>query len=247
VAVSGLMSTKTVLVSDLHLDNHPLYETYTDFDIAIVAGDIANGYTYKRIVEELQHLFGEIKPIIYVPGNHEHYGRSVFDLYREAQIAGESNVHLLGEPEGQITHVTIDGIRFYGSTAWASLRNEDVVIRGLNDFVYITEFRNNPFKFRDYHNNFVESVVNRERFKGVNILVTHHLLSMRSVNPKYVMSNINGGFVSDREDLLEGFDYYFHGHTHEKCMYDIDGTVVGCNPRGYTGENPYWGPMRFDF
>jgi predicted phosphodiesterase len=33
---------------------------------------------------------------------------------------------------------------------------------------------------------------------------------------------------------------WIHGHTHDPFDYEINGTRVICNPRGYPGENASW-------
>jgi Icc-related predicted phosphoesterase len=50
---------------------------------------------------------------------------------------------------------------------------------------------------------------------------------------------LNPCFASDLSALLRPpVKLWIHGHTHESMDYDIEGTRVVCNPRGYLPEEP---------
>jgi hypothetical protein len=59
---------------------------------------------------------------------------------------------------------------------------------------------------------------------------------------------MNACFVSDATRLLGGdrAALWIHGHTHDSFDYDLAGTRVVCNPRGYAkdgvNENPSFDP-----
>jgi predicted phosphodiesterase len=50
---------------------------------------------------------------------------------------------------------------------------------------------------------------------------------------------LNPAFASRLEDVIEMYqaDLWIYGHTHVACDYEIYGTRVVCNPRGYPGES----------
>jgi Icc-related predicted phosphoesterase len=49
---------------------------------------------------------------------------------------------------------------------------------------------------------------------------------------------LNPAFASGLEDVIEKYqpDLWIHGHTHVPCDYELCGTRVVCNPRGYPNE-----------
>ena len=61
-------------------------------------------------------------------------------------------------------------------------------------------------------------------------------------------SPLNAIFVSDAEPLVaaSGARLWIHGHTHDSFDYQVQGTRVLCNPRGYAkdgnDENPLFDP-----
>ena len=72
---------------------------------------------------------------------------------------------------------------------------------------------------------------------GKTVVITHHFPSPQSIHAKYAEDSLTPAFGSDLEVLL-GEAYaalWIHGHTHEAFDYEIKGTRVICNPRGYTG------------
>jgi Icc-related predicted phosphoesterase len=59
-----------------------------------------------------------------------------------------------------------------------------------------------------------------------------------SVAKRYANDPLNPAFASRLEDLIEKYQpaLWIHGHTHEPCDYELFGTRVLCNPRGYPRE-----------
>ncbi len=78
------------------------------------------------------------------------------------------------------------------------------------------------------------AVMLAEPFGGKTVVVTHHAPSSRSVHPVYAQDLMDG----DRVTLWQ------HGHMHESFDYDVYGTRLICNPRGYSPEalNPDFRP-----
>lgn len=86
-----------------------------------------------------------------------------------------------------------------------------------------------------------------ESFDGQTAVVTHHAPSSRSVHPRYARDQLTPPFASNLESLIEGewAALWVHGHTHESFDYEIYGTQIVCNPRGYALEallNPDFRP-----
>ena len=70
------------------------------------------------------------------------------------------------------------------------------------------------------------------------VIVTHAAPSLRSVAPKHRRDPVTAAFASDLEWMLDGRAVlWIHGHTHFCCDYEVDGTRVVANQRGYPGED----------
>lgn len=102
------------VLSDLHLDTGPYaLPDGLKFDILVAAGDIG------PIEVSVPWLAAIGKPVVYVLGNHEHYGRAFTETVAAAKaLAKGTQVHVL-ERES----VIIDGVRFLGATLWTSFGN----------------------------------------------------------------------------------------------------------------------------
>ena len=77
-------------------------------DVVIIAGDIA------RPKEAITWASGLVKPVLYVPGNHEFYGGSIAGTVDELKrLSAGTRIRVLDDEE-----VMIEGVRFLGSTLW---------------------------------------------------------------------------------------------------------------------------------
>jgi predicted phosphodiesterase len=233
---------KIRVLSDLHLEFQDWNPPDTEADIIVLAGDIHSG---TRGVEWARRQF-PITPVLYVPGNHEFYGRNIeetlSDLQKTGRRFGVDVLHGRG--------VTIGGARFLGATLWtdfalhggdaASLRRAMADAQyGMSDFRLIRRGTHGLFRPEHARAMHLEQVCwMRERladeFNGPTVVVTHHLPHPRSIHPKYSGSALNPSFASDLSDIVAPpIAAWIHGHTHESCNYLESGTRVVCNPRGY--------------
>jgi len=71
------------------------------------------------------------------------------------------------------------------------------------------------------------------------VVVTHHGPHPLSVHPRFAGNAVTPAFVSDLSDIIEKHQppLWLHGHTHDRFDYNVGGTRVVCNPRGYSYEN----------
>ncbi|MFZ1103394.1 MAG: metallophosphoesterase, partial [Hyphomicrobiaceae bacterium] len=137
---------KLWVLSDLHLDvnrRHPLAlpDPRPEHDAVVIAGDICRGIA--EGVRFIAEAGLNAKPVLYVAGNHELYGR---DRHAElaagrTEAAAAANIHLLERDS-----VTIDGVEFVGCTLWTDYRYAGVARQSeamrhaaqrLNDHRYI--------------------------------------------------------------------------------------------------------------
>ena len=233
---------KIRVLSDLHLEFQDWNPPDAQADIVVLAGDIHSG---TRGIEWARRQF-PVTPILYVPGNHEFYGRdmeeTLSDLQKTGRRFGVDVLHGRG--------ATIGGARFLGATLWTdfalhgadgpSLRRAMTDAKyGMSDFSLIRHGAHGLFRPEHARAMHLEQVCwIRERladeFNGPTVLVTHHLPHPRSIHRKYRGSALNPSFASDLSHLVRApVAVWIHGHTHESCDYLESGTRVICNPRGY--------------
>ncbi|MDP6044649.1 MAG: metallophosphoesterase, partial [Phycisphaerae bacterium] len=101
---------KIQLLSDLHVEFEDYDYPETDADVVVLAGDV---HTRDRGLKwAIEHI--RDKPVIYVLGNHEFYGRT-YPKHIEAvkALAAGGNVHVLENDA-----VSIDQVNFLGCTLW---------------------------------------------------------------------------------------------------------------------------------
>lgn len=145
---------KIAVCSDVHLEFGPLtLENPGDVDVLILSGDILVENDLDEYVEAqvesgfarhrstMYHTFfqecaEQFKHVIYIAGNHEHYhGDFKYTLSSlKKKFAYLKNVHVLDKEV-----ITIDGIKFVGSTLWTNMNNRDpltmhAISSMMNDF-----------------------------------------------------------------------------------------------------------------
>ena len=232
---------KLYVVSDIHTEFKGFVPPKTAADIVVLAGDIGVGTSGVEWAAE--HF--PVTPVIYVPGNHEYYQHDIgtIDSLKEAAPA---NVHVLNN--GVFEHC---GTRVLGTTLWTDFKfngaGEAWVSRQtakslIADF---SSIRNGDRLFSpedsvNLHRASVHWLVTEleKEYSGPTVVVTHHLPSSLSVGKLYKGDLLNPAFASRLEGIIEKYepDLWIHGHTHVPCDYEIFGTRVVCNPRGYPDE-----------
>jgi len=246
---------KLHILSDLHLSVSELALTPTVADVLVLAGDIG------RPEQAVAFAVAAGKPVLYVAGNHEFYGRSIDrTIAGLRQLCAGSAVHFLEGDE-----CVLGGTRFLGTTLWTdfalfpepALREQAVQMatRLMRDFARIRRDEDSESLFTpaDAAARHALSLAWLERkldqsWAGPTVVITHHAPSTRSIHRRFAGSPINAGFVSGLERLMGArrVALWIHGHTHNSFDYEIEGTRVVCNPRGYArlgvNENPEFDP-----
>ena len=241
---------KLHIMSDLHLEFSTFEPPETDADVIILAGDIAkvaDGIHWAR--RTFPH-----KQIIYVPGNHEFYRTQRTETLSMMKSAAQTcGVHLLDDDE-----IIMDGVRFLGATLWtdfclfgAEMQQTAMAYgqRGLNDFRMIQEGRLGhltPAHSVALHKQSLAWLQAKlaQPFDGQTVVVTHHLPSKLSVVDRFKDDLLSACFASELDDLFGKAALWIHGHTHDNLDYEVNGTRVICNPRGYV---TYSGTENYEF
>ena len=235
------------ILSDLHMEQCH-WSLPSDMaggaDIAVLAGDVHTPLT--RSIEWLaaQRDTGAFHgmEIVMVAGNHEFYHAEMrTERSWAAALARQHGIHYLDR-----SSVVLGGVRFVGCTLWTdyklygdAARAMAVAGRSLNDHALIEVGRRtfSPQHALEEHRadcRWLREVM-AEPFDGPTVVVTHHGVSLQSVDPKYADDLLTPAFSSHLDDLVadSGAVLWVHGHTHDSFDYAIGTTRVLCNPKGY--------------
>jgi len=253
---------KILVLSDIHLEfgtfNVP---TDIEYDVAILAGDIAVPGVKAVHWAARQSTVGRARAALLVPGNHEFYGQCVQPQIAAMKNATDRclthNVHVFDCREGEL-----DGVRFLGCTLWTDfglrIRTPDGLVsdptmamdacrQTMNDYLEIrTQVYEDqdgaprpmlrPEHTREFHHAqraWLEAKL-AEPFDGPTVVMTHHAPHRNSLSKEYESDWVSAAYVSELPSHF--FDVpvlWVHGHTHESFDYRVGKCRVVCNPRGY--------------
>lgn len=226
------------IMSDIHteffksgvcpFDHNELDESTT----LILAGDISQN------IEQIRYFSERYAEVIFVPGNHEFYGEDILTKPKELKEEYEEldNVYVLLDEV-----LYLEGVSFFGGTFWTDCTDNDPLFefkvkRSHNDYRKILkgDLIFTPSYQTELHHKSLSSLM---RYAGrVDVVITHHAPSVKSVEPRFLGTDLNKCFANDHiEDLVEhvGAKYWIHGHLHNSSDYFIGDTRVICNPKGY--------------
>lgn len=253
------------LMSDLHLDVNAAYPFHLptaqpNHDVVILAGDVCEGID--RGIGWVREAGLDRTDVIYVPGNHEFYGRERRGALEAGRAAAgrnalyPGNVHVLDRNRVDLGPVTILGAtlwtdyQLYGTPA-ASM---DVAARLLSDHRMIAEgdivfSPSIALREHDLSVAWLAHEIAAARDAGQRVVVvTHHAPTPRSVSARFQGHPLTAAFASNLEHLFDGVALWVHGHTHRFVDHTVTTahgwtTRVVNNPRGYlrhetTGFDP---------
>jgi predicted phosphodiesterase len=231
---------KLHILNDLHIEFGDFELPHTDADIAVFAGDIGVG------ADGLEWIADQKidRPVIYVLGNHEYYHHEI-GLIDDIKASAPANIHVLGKDA-----IEIDGVRFLGCTLWTDFLifgemdkyfSMQYAKREMADFAIIeNEGRRftpeDSITLHEQERDWLKGMLSIP-FQGKTVVVTHHFPSAKSIHPRFANDMLTPAFGSHLDDLMDGerVALWLHGHTHDVFDYEINGTRVICNPRGYVG------------
>lgn len=275
---------KLYLASDLHLEFGDL-EIYNEdnVDCLILAGDILVATDLKhtqpnkeggfdraeRYRKFFRNINQEFPNVVYVMGNHEHYGgdfaksaQRIRDMIAEYNL---HNVHLLDKEA-----IDIDGYTIIGGTLWTDFNRGDGLVmytarERMNDYHGVKnsasghavgDWRFKPAHTLHDHNqmmSFIRVVLGNRHEQGITdnkvVVVGHHAPSRGSIASWVSTADmLSSCFVSDLDEFITDhpdIQLWVHGHTHDDFDYTVGDTRIVCNPRGYWGHETraiYWKP-----
>lgn len=249
------------IVSDLHLDIiktpremiSSIIKGIGDVDYIIIAGDLAE--VRKPIFTEAIEIFSSMVPVIFVAGNHEYYFNSVdyVENFLQDLDARIEDFHFL---DNQM--LTIDGISFYGGTAWFPYQSSnDFYFDSINDFSLIytdADSKDSKYKRANFFYNKNREFRDQLQGKKPDVIITHHIPSYNFVNQKYRDSPINRFFVADLDQEIttaleeNTTKLWVFGHTHNSFFKTIGNIKFIANPGGYYPEEnpPFLNTLTYD-
>lgn len=235
------------LLSDLHNEFGPFTPQPVDCDVVILAGDID---VKARAVEWARQVFSG--PVLYVLGNHEFYGGHLSHTLQKMRAAQDDRVRVLERDE-----VILGGVRFLGATMWTDFSatgNTPMAClsaqNAMNDFRQIrTEgyrrIRPADLVARSLQTKDWLRMKLAQPFAGPTVVITHHAPTLRSLQGGPLAdTHMAAAYANRWEDLMGGerMALWVHGHSHRAVDYEVAGTRVLCNPRGYPGEETGFRP-----
>ena len=238
------------ILSDLHLEVGPQYDTYripTHAPYLILAGDIGRLVDYEGYLTFLTHHVDQFQLIFLVLGNHEFYGLTLKDgLERAQKLEREktlsNKVILLHRRRHDIPQL---GVIVLGCTLWSAVPKEaeEIVTAKINDFKRIVEWdvpNHNVVHQLDLE--WLSAQVNIAREQTRNheprriIVVTHYAPCIEGTSdPEHTTSDCSSAFATDllHNDCWSGVNIWVFGHTHYSTTFVRNGIRVVANQRGY--------------
>jgi Icc-related predicted phosphoesterase len=264
-------------ISDLHLEfeqkaikrGFPPFEfpvaMDTDADtVLVLAGDIAVAIRPAQYVDFINKAAERFKHVVWVMGNHEHYGgsinRSIAKIKRNLCITKameESGALNISVVENEV--VSVDDVDFVCATLWTDYAGHNPLVmmdadgpNGMRDFDTIRCGRGDGqlayasritpeyiYQIHTVSRKFIEREVpvSKEAGKKV-VVVTHHAPSYQSLDEHFRGKPTNPCYATPLEIMIEDLEpgYWIHGHVHCTNDYNIGKTNVLSNPRGYNGH-----------
>jgi predicted phosphodiesterase len=259
------------LLSDLHLERYPDFRPTAapGADTLVLAGDIGSYQEHSRLADDDFGLarFSPKRPgaawkqVLFLPGNHE------FDAlpYEDTRTRLRDLCETLGITWLEREVVTIDRVRFIGSTLWSDfdalaqrektltrqLREREKAYRAANFYLRknTTLVGGVPALAEDIRALGLAaqawlSAALSEPFDGTTVAVTHFAPSLRSADPRYGLTPGTAGFCNALDALLPLAQVWMHGHLHCPNDYRVEGVAHGrpatcrvvANPRGYDSK-----------
>ena len=236
---------KLHILSDLHNEFELFEPPQTEADVVILAGDI---HVAKKGINWALNSFPE-KPILYVLGNHEYYGRAypkhIDDL---KQLAEGTNIHILERDS-----LTLGDVTFLGCTLWTDF---DLFgnprLAGSDATAVMTDYRKirvSP-QYRKLRS-LDTAIIHRKSIDWLSqttqrlkenqqtfVVITHHGPSKQSIAEKDKEHILSAAYTSHLDDFVEdsGAALWVHGHIHHTQDYVIGKTRILANPKGYPDE-----------
>lgn len=235
------------LLSDLHNEFDVYHPEKVDADVVLLAGDID---IKARALDWAREAFDV--PVLYCAGNHEYYKGHLQKTQLRMREASCDRVRFM-----ECEELVLGGVRFLVATMWTDFTASGNVPLAvfqakdtMNDFKHI---RTEDYRRLRPDDMMLMSSKTRDwlrarldtPFDGPTVVMTHHAPTLKSLDGSgRPASHLDAAYANRWEDLMGGdrVALWVHGHTHFPVDYDVAGTRVVSNPRGYPGEETGFDP-----
>jgi hypothetical protein len=232
------MSTNIQYISDIHMEHRglqvPTSKIQPSAPILVLAGDIGRPGS-KGLQSLLAYVSSKFQHVVWVVGNHEHYGFDYDEIWTiiAADLQPFPNLHLLQRGTWDLPGTNL---RIAGATLWSEI--DTFTYRQLNDRKNICGTDKKPWSRENMvleHKRdrlFFETAIDQARNDNKRLLcVSHHA-------PSFSMGMMPGdelssGFCSNLEAC---FRPPVVGHTHISRKVWINGIPCVSNCLGYPQE-----------
>lgn len=225
----------------------------------VMAGDVVEVVLLRNksvlatnVLNYLSSLNERYDNVIWVMGNHEHYGNSFIhtkqNIVARCKENGWNNFHVLEKET-----LEIEDTIFFGATMWTTFRNGNPLSMNecqmyMQDYNYIHV---GPGSYQDKiklttYDTAAEckrTLVKLKEFAELKtdkkkVVVTHMAPHSKSLDPTYANSLVNDAYYEDVSELILDSDIklWCHGHCHVNNDYMIGDCRVLSNTRGYFGS-----------
>jgi predicted phosphodiesterase len=242
-------------MSDLHVDKWDGetydYAAHKKSDIAIVAGDVADGSA--AALAELKRIAAVYKTVLFVDGNHEFrkaekaYNFDFAAVEKELRdgIAGIPNVTYLRDKPFVKDGVAIIGRNGHWDYKIADgITEKDAIDDAAKEFksTFNEAASFSKLARRDYYA-LREQVISLNKDPSIHtiVVVTHTVPRQELLNRTYSLNWLSRGGASVMRrlqpyDTHNKIKFWLFGHSHEQIQQSIDGVFYRENPRGKKKE-----------
>jgi Icc-related predicted phosphoesterase len=196
--------------------------------------------------------------VLYVMGNHEHYGEYVEDSAVRLELFLENYAHNTRLLDNKL--IEIEGVVFMGTTLWAKsgfdTAEEWRINNAMRDFSRIRtrqpplmphalwkeggERAFQPSDAARLHAEAKQWLIDSTPADKPVVLITHHAPSFQSGHGvEYGAAYMDDAYCGNIVDIIlerPNIKLAVHGHTHDPEHYRLGQTLVISNPRGYFPE-----------
>lgn len=225
------------VISDIHAEFHrdggrAFVETLPDVpcDAVVLAGDTGDSRTFLPFLRLVCNRFCDV-PVLFVAGNHEHYGSDIATI-RQMMVDAVEDKSIRNLVHLDNTVVEVAGARVAGTTLWFPHDPSDAGYRLLmHDFRVVRDLATTVHGENMRARRFLETA-------RADLVVTHHLPCPAATAPRWRGSPINRFFVGGDDDLVAatGTKVWVFGHTHDATDLTHLGVRMVANPFGYPSE-----------
>ena len=232
--------------SDLHLEflenkkyieRHPLKP---EGEILLLGGDILPLALNHHQYDFFDFVSDNFEAVYWIPGNHEYYGYDAGEAANPLFGTIRNNVFLVNN-----TTIQYKDVNIICSSLWSNISpaNERILQKSLADFSAI-KMNGGPFlphHFNQLHQTalgFIKGEVSKYA-TSKNIVLTHHVPTLREYPPKYRNSHLNEGFAVELYDYIldSGIAFWLYGHHHYNVTaFNIGVTNLLTNHLGYVRQ-----------